>query len=130
MKRPLSITILAWLILLFSLIHIIIAINYFIHAPDLASAHSSLVNRSILIDLVVNILFFITAIGFFKGRDNARWLFVVVQVLYWGYSIVIGGMQSVLWISIIICLAMLVIIFLPNANQFFKKHLEKEKDDE
>ena len=130
MKRPLSITIIAWFVLLFSLIHIIISVNYFIHAPNAPSSHPSAVIHALLVDCSANILFFIAAIGFFKAREYSRWLFVVVQIFYWGYFIVIGGMQSLLLIPLLLSFSIIVILFLPRSGAYFKQGLSKQNNND
>jgi hypothetical protein len=127
-QRPISLTIIAWLILFFSLVYIVTLANFFLKAPSSPSLHASSLSHALMFVFAVNILFFIAAIGLLKGVESARWLCVVALLLYVSCLIAVGGVQVHLLIPFLVCCGIIVVLFLPKANQFFKAHKDKNKE--
>ncbi len=127
-QRPISLTIIAWLILFFSLVYIVTLANFFLKVPSSTSLHASSLSHALMLVFAVNILFFISAIGLLKGVESARWLCVVALLLYVSCLVAVGGVHVHLLIPLVVCFGIIVVLFLPKANQFFKAHKNKSKE--
>lgn len=130
MRRPTILTIEAWLILLYSALKIVVAARYFLNDPGYHTNNAQMVNHFLMVDFVASVFLLISAIGLLRGSNNARWLFIVVQVLYWGFLITTGGFHGVLTVPILISAVLIGILFLPANNQYFESKSKQADEDQ
>ena len=130
MKRPVSISIITWIVIIYSALKLVLPIQAFFHMPAKTDPHMDMIMHQLMIDFAVSICTIIAAIGILRGRDNARWFFLIIQVLYWGYIFSMAGFQSVFTLPLLFSVVMLAVLFLPSSAQFFKFHSQSKAKEE
>ena len=121
-KRPLSLTIIAWLLILFSLFGLYGVFTMGsnpVAMKMLNQMHMSLLFEQVwgAIGAVVNI---ICAYGFLKGYPWSRVLYVVWGVIGIVVGLYISPMKSVVAFSVVFLLVIAFFLFRANADDWFQ----------
>jgi len=124
MKRPLSITIIAWIFIVTSVIG----------AAEIAlTAHShitqELIKKSLFSPMVLYLISFITlsinficGIAFLKGKNWSRYLYVITGLIAFGLNIIGSEMRMMMIPGAIFFIIIIMFLFIPkNTNVFFKQ---------
>ncbi len=110
-KRPLYITIIAWILILNSGFGLIIIL------------------KGIVTDFKVNnpigtiqfILMIACGIGFLKGGNWSRFLFPILMIFSFAFALTIVPNKTMLFPKVIIYVVLAAVMFTKDANQYFKK---------
>lgn len=123
MKRPTSITVIAWFLLISSGLSLV-AVPYYMSNSELLDAlkqTTSLPPMTLMIITLINTAAtFAAGIGMLKGKGWSRALYVAVTVI----GLVITGVTTQaptsLLPGVIISLIIIVLVFRPKASAFFR----------
>ncbi|WP_336366408.1 hypothetical protein [Marinobacter sp. C2H3] len=123
MKRPTSITVIAWFLLISSGLSLV-AVPYYMSNSELLDAlkqTTSLPPMTLMIITLINAAAtFAAGIGMLKGKGWSRALYVAVTVI----GLVITGVTTQaptsLLPGVIISLIIIVLVFRPKASAFFR----------
>lgn len=120
-KRPLSLTIIAWLLIVLAVLGLI-GVFTMRSNPQmmkmLAETHSSIMFQQVW-GVVGCIVTLIVAYGIFKAQPWSRVLYVVWGILGLIVGLYTSPMKSYLVISLIILIAVSVFLFSAKANEYF-----------
>lgn len=119
MQRPVILTIVGWLIIIYNLLKLILPVQYLLHPPQLDPKVLTVLTHAMLLELGFCILMLVIVIGLLRGKDNARWAYIILQVLYWGYMLMVNKMHPMVITSTVIALLIVIILFLPQVNAYF-----------
>jgi|GEM_PF-2774971 len=120
MKRPITVTVVALVSIFYYLLKTIYPLQAILHRPVHLTPVMQSIMHQLLIGCAISLCLFIASIGIFKGRDSARWFYLIVQAGSWVYLIATAGFKGVMFIPIVVSAVILVILFLPNATKYFK----------
>ncbi len=121
-KRPLTVTIIAWFLIvisLFGLISCLLSIN---DSTALEMMSRSLIPISFQYMMMGIDIFFsiICGIGFLKRQSWSRFLYVILHVIQFPIVILTTPLRAIYIPSLIIFLIICILLFLPNSNKYFK----------
>lgn len=120
-KRPLSLTIIAWLLIVLAVLGLI-GVFTMRSNPQmmkmLAETHSSIMFQQVW-GVVGCIVTLIVAYGIFKAQPWSRVLYVVWGILGLIVGLYTSPMKSYLVISLIILIVVSVFLFSAKANEYF-----------
>ncbi|MFC1885371.1 hypothetical protein ACFL2O_11455 [Thermodesulfobacteriota bacterium] len=121
-QRPISVTIVAWALIVIAVISLLVS-PFSLRNP----AAKQMMNRSPLpIVLQYTLMFlglFITllsGIAILKGKNWARFLYIIWGVISFGIGITISPVKPALIPGVVIFIVVSICLLLPNANEYFK----------
>jgi len=121
-KRPLSITIIAWLLIVLTVLGLIAAFAMGSHpvmTKTLEQMHMSLAMYQAWVALNT-IVTLICAYGFLKGLPWSRVLYIVFGIIGLIVSYYISPMKAAILISLLILIVVAFFLFRENANDWFQ----------
>ena len=120
-KRPLSLTIIAWILIIFALLGIYSSVTISSNPQAmkmLEQTHVPLIFNQVW-GVIGSIMTLIVAYGIFKGQPWSRVLYVVWSLI----SLVVGfftaPMKAILVLSLIILVVLCIFLFNEKANDWF-----------
>ena len=120
-KRPLSLTIIAWILIIFALLGIYSSVTISSNPQSmkmLEQTHVPLIFNQVW-GVIGSIVTLIVAYGIFKGQPWSRVLYVVWSLI----SLVVGfftaPMKAILVLSLIILVVLCIFLFGEKANDWF-----------
>lgn len=120
-KRPLSLTIIAWILIIFALLGIYSSVTISSNPQAmkmLEQTHVPLIFNQVW-GVIGSIMTLIVAYGIFKGQPWSRVLYVVWSLI----SLVVGfftaPMKAILVLSLIILVVLCIFLFGEKANDWF-----------
>ena len=120
-KRPLSLTIIAWILIIFALLGIYSSVTISSNPQAmkmLEQTHVPLIFNQVW-GVIGSIVTLIVAYGIFKGQPWSRVLYVVWSLI----SLVVGfftaPMKAILVLSLIILVVLCIFLFGEKANDWF-----------
>jgi hypothetical protein len=120
-KRPLSLTIIAWILIIFGLFGLYSAATMGSN-PEvlkmLANSPVPLVFNQIW-SAIGSVVGFIVAYGIFKAQPWSRVLYVVWSVIQIAVGLYISPIKAVIVLSLIILVVVSVFLFSGRANEYF-----------
>ena len=127
MKRPLSVSIISWIIIIVAVVATIPLVHFLMH-NTVSNQSISLIHRSIYLGLVVNVINIIAAIGALKGHNWGRWLYTIVFVLMVIHAIVVLHFTALILVSFILPIIFVIVFFLPGANKYFSSSVNSAQE--
>jgi hypothetical protein len=120
-KRPLSLTIIAWFLLitaLFSLYNVLTMGSNEMAMRMLEQMHTSLRFQQIL-GIIGSVIALASAYGIFKGLPWSRVLYVGWSIIGLGIAFFTSPMRSVVIMSVVFVLVVVFFLFRPVADRWF-----------
>lgn len=124
-KRPLVLTIIAWLIIIGTLLA---PINIYMmvtnpQMKEMMEMASKIPATGQLILMIIGVLVgFWAAIGMLKGKKIARTVYVVYTIIAFIITFIASNMKESLIGTILISAVILGLLYLPNINRYFNQN--------
>lgn len=123
MKRPISITIISWILIVLA---VIASVAFTVHLNNPAMIELAKKNPipfpiQIAIGYLGFLITLVCGIGFLLAQNWARFLYVIWGVLNFVVALITSSAKLILIPDIIIFLAILFFLFRPIANRYFKQ---------
>ena len=132
-KLPMAVEYVAWVVVVWSVVAMVQAL--WAYEPPDASSPVEAVRNPDNFPAIANgtfaILFFIWGVNIAKGRDWARWLYVVTCLVASGLQVVLlhEHLYGVKWYYVVLaCMAHILnilLLFLPSSNSYFRAPKER-----
>lgn len=120
-KRPISITIIAWFLIISSLLTAVLTI-FTLHNPTVKElmSHSALsIPTQITIMYISLAISFICGVGMLKQQNWARYLYVIFSIIGFSINLITSAEKMAIVPGIIILIIIIIFLFLPKANDYF-----------
>ena len=136
-SRPISITVIAWILMILAVVSFIVTtVNLNTPATLNNPALQTLLKQNPLpLSVQIMLLYFsmavmlMSGIGFLRGMSSARYLYVIGTLI----GLIIGVVTSPVKITLIPATLMFIVVafflFRPNANQYFASSVVKKAAD-
>ena len=120
-KRPTSVTIIAWFIIVTCALSIVITPINFRNPEVIAILEKSPVpvNVQLALGVFIASLNLICGVFMLMGKNWARLLYVTVAVLGFGFSVITSPMKMMLIPGLLVFVLIVVLLFMPGPSAFF-----------
>ncbi len=128
MKRPLFVTIIAWILIILSAIGLIalgFALNTHLLTQEEISKTSTLsplvLYTSSAISIFINL---VCGMGFLKGKNWSRYLYLITGLISFAINMATSEVKTMMIPSAVIFVIIVMFLFVPkNTNAFFKQNM-------
>lgn len=125
MKRPLSVTIIAWILIVLSIISIIgIGLTAHSHLTQEMIKKTSMLSPLVLyvISFITLLINFVCGIAFLKGKNWSRYLYLITSLIGITINLITSEMRTMIIPSVVFFIIIILFLFIPkNTNAFFKQ---------
>ncbi len=122
-ERPTSVTVICWFLIVFNALSIVVSAVFFI-VPDAKQSTTEISDLPFAVQMAglyaANIIGLVSGLFMLKGKNWARWLYIVGSVCGLIYSLAFTKIPLMMQLpGVVFFIAILILLFRYPANDFF-----------